>query len=427
MMMVNTLSVMRRVMVTPSSSLIRPASLLCTTGGSYRHTQQLLNTRRQDRNFSSSQMMLGRSLLDRLADGGVVIGDGSFVFTLEKRGYVSVGSWTPEAAALYPEAVRQLHREYLRAGSDVMQTFTFYCSDDKIQFDKDLAQNANQSHRHNLTSAEINNSACDLAREVADEGDALVAGSLSPLPAYVEKKSKAYIQEEFRKQCEVYVEKGADFLLGEFYAHVEEAEWAIETMKEFNKPVACTMRICTVGDMDGVSPGDCAVRMAKAGADVVGVNCMYDPDISLKTLSLMKDGLKSAGLKTYLMAQPVGFHTQEIDSNPEGYIALPEFPFAMEPRLLTRIDVQNFARKAFELGVQYLGGCCGFEPYHIRAIAEELSQERGKRPPGAAMSPGVEGLKLSFYEEQRKKANVDYWNNLTPAAGRMNVKKVVTQ
>ena len=59
--------------------------------------------------------------------------------------------------------------------------------------------------------------------------------------------------------------QNSPLLLLQFYAHVEEAEWAIETMKEFNKPVACTMRICTVGDMDGVSPGDCAVRMVKAG------------------------------------------------------------------------------------------------------------------------------------------------------------------
>ena len=51
-----------------------------------------------------------------------------------------------------------------------------------------------------------------------------------------------------------------------------------------------------------------------------------------------------------------------------------DLPAAMEPRLLTRIDVQKFARSAYELGVRYLGGCCGFEPYHIRAIAEEVSR-----------------------------------------------------
>merc|ERR1712096_64041 len=68
-----------------------------------------------------------KSLLERLA-AGPVIGDGGFVFELEKRGYVKAGPWTPEAAVENPEAVRQLHREFLRAGADVMQAFTFYAS-----------------------------------------------------------------------------------------------------------------------------------------------------------------------------------------------------------------------------------------------------------------------------------------------------------
>ena len=63
------------------------------------------------------------------------------------------------------------------------------------------------------------------------------------------------------------------------------------------------------------------------GADVIGVNCMYDPEICLETLAMMKAGLESAGLKAYLMVQPVGFHTQEVARNPEGYMDLPEFPF----------------------------------------------------------------------------------------------------
>lgn len=62
-----------------------------------------------------------------------MIGDGGFVFALEKRGYVKAGPWTPEAVLEHPEAVRQLHSEFLRAGSTVMQTFTFYASEDKLE------------------------------------------------------------------------------------------------------------------------------------------------------------------------------------------------------------------------------------------------------------------------------------------------------
>ena len=54
------------------------------------------------------------------------------------------------------------------------------------------------------------------------------------------------------------------------------------------------------------------------------------------------------------------------------YEGLPEFPTAMEPRMLTRWDMHRFAREAYELGVRYIGGCCGVEPHHVREAAELL-------------------------------------------------------
>ena len=53
---------------------------------------------------------------------------------------------------------------------------------------------------------------------------------------------------------------------------------------------------------------------------------------------------------------------------------------ALEPRICTRWDMHRYAREAYDLGVRYIGGCCGFEAYHVRALAEELAQERGKKP-----------------------------------------------
>ena len=56
----------------------------------------------------------------------------------------------------------------------------------------------------------------------------------------------------------------------------------------------------------------------------------------------------------------------------------------LEPRICTRWEMHRFARESWELGIRYIGGCCGFEPYHIRAVAEELAAERGGRlPPGS--------------------------------------------
>merc|ERR1719152_509962 len=64
------------------------------------------------------------------------------------------------------------------------------------------------------------------------------------------------------------------------------------------------------------------------------------------------------------------------DASKQGFIDLPEFPFGLEPRICTRWDMHRFAREAYNAGVRYIGGCCGFQAYHIRAIAEELEREQ---------------------------------------------------
>jgi len=351
-----------------------------------------------------------KNLLERLAEGPI-IGDGGFVFALEKRGYVKAGPWTPEATVENPEAVRQLHREFLRAGADVMQTFTFYASDDKLENRGNVAQSK-------YTGQAINQAACDIAREVAGEGDdVLVAGGISQTPSYLSGKGKEAVQAEFRKQLKVFLENKVDFMICEYYEHVEEMEWAIEVCKEGKLPIAATMCIGPEGDLHGVSTGECAVRMVKAGADVVGVNCHFDPTTSVATVKLMKEALDAKGLKAYLMTQPLAYHTP--DANKQGFIDLPEFPFALEPRVCTRWEMQKYAREAYDLGVRYIGGCCGFEPYHIRAIAEELAMERRKLP-AASDKHEAWGLGLQMHTKPwvRARARRDYWEAMKPASGR---------
>merc|ERR1712223_1167069 len=112
--------------------------------------------------------MTKKGLLERLAEGPV-IGDGGFVFAMEKRGYVKAGPWTPEVGMSEPEAVEGLHREFLRAGADVMQAFTYYASDDKLD------------NRGN-------------------EGGALTLGGICQCPTYLDNAGKEAVQHEFRKQ-----------------------------------------------------------------------------------------------------------------------------------------------------------------------------------------------------------------------------------
>jgi len=351
--------------------------------------------------------------MERL-DSGVVIGDGGFVFALEKRGYVKAGPWTPEATVEHPEAVRQLHREFLRAGSDVMQTFTFYASDDKLM-------NRGNEAEKKYTGAMVNQRACDIAREVANEGDALVAGGLSQTPTYLTGLGKEAVQNEFEKQLKVFVDNKVDFMIAEYYEHAEEIVWAIESIKKMcpGMPVCATMCIGPEGDLHGLTAGECAVKMAEAGADVIGINCHFDPDVTLAGIKLMKEALEKAGYKKHLMAQPLAFKTP--DTSKQGFIDLPEFPFGLEPRILTRWDCHRYAREAYDLGVRYIGACCGFEPYHVRAMAEELQKERGRLPVGSEKhGQWGDGLRQHTKPWVRARARRDYWENLKPSSGRPN-------
>jgi len=354
-----------------------------------------------------------KNLLERLNANEVIIGDGGFVFALEKRGYVKAGPWTPEAVMEEPEAVKQLHREFLRSGSDVMQTFTFYASDDKLE-------NRGNTASEKFTCRGINERACEIAREVANEGEnVLVAGGICQTPSYLSGAGKEECQKQFAAQLDCFTSKKVDFMIAEYFEHIEETEWAIESCLKTGLTVCANMCIGPDGDMHGNSVEECAKRMAKAGAHVVGVNCHFDPFVSLEAMKKIKKGLEEGGYlgKVHMMVQPLAFHTP--DAEKQGFIDLAEFPFALEPRICTRFDMQRFAREAYELGVRYIGGCCGFEPYHIRAVSEELSEERGRRPlAGAKWIPNAGGLQMHTKPWVRARASGQYWGSIKPASGR---------
>ena len=101
-----------------------------------------------------------------------------------------------------------LHREFLRAGSDVMQAFTFYASEDKLF-------NRGYNAEKTFTCADVNTTSSNLAKQVADEGGALTLGGICQCPTYLSGSSKKEVQAEFRKQVKVFVDCGLDFLLCE--------------------------------------------------------------------------------------------------------------------------------------------------------------------------------------------------------------------
>merc|ERR1719355_92593 len=340
---------------------------------------------------------------------------------MEKRGYLRAGPWTPEATCEFPEGTYNMHREFGHAGADVHQVFSFYASEDK------LANRGNEAaSKWGVTK--INEEGCRLARQAAGEFGGIVAGGICQTPSFLSGASKEVVQEEFHKQCRAFQAGGVDFLIAEYYEHVTEMEWAIEAAKQYNMPVAAFMCINKHGDMHGTSAEECAVRMAGAGADLVGINCHFDPFVSLECMEEMKTALESSGhMKNpdfHLAVQPIAYWTPECGTaeGKQGFIDLPEFPFALETRLLNRWEMQRFAREAYDLGIRYIGGCCGFEPYHIRAMAEELADERGGLPEASSKSDHDLAIHRSLEEKGLKryknKGSLAYWMSHQPATGR---------
>src|SRR5438093_12555524 len=139
-----------------------------------------------------------KGILERLADGPV-LGDGGYLLELEKRGYVQAGPFTPEVVIEHPDGLMELHREFLRAGVDVLQTMTFYASDDKL---------ATVGLQGKVD--DINRNAVRIARKVASEGDALVAGNLSLTWAYdpADDATADHVRALFDRQLRDQIDEG---------------------------------------------------------------------------------------------------------------------------------------------------------------------------------------------------------------------------
>jgi betaine-homocysteine S-methyltransferase len=322
---------------------------------------------------------MGKGFLERLADGPV-LGDGGYLLELEKRGYVQAGPFTPEVVIEHPEALAQLHREFLRAGAEVLQTMTFYASDDKLAT-VGLAGKVD----------EINRNAVRIAREVAAEGDALVAGNLSLTWAYEpgDTASADHVRALFDRQLADQMDAGPpDLWIGETFSYSGEALLFVERARETGLPVIATMSFeqPVPRSYEGDTPADCARKLADAGADVVGVNCLNGPEQQLPIAIEM-----AGAVDAFVASQPVAYRTS---ADAPDFTSTPSFPFELDPLQVSRHEMAEFARAAAEAGVRYVGSCCGSVQAHVRAMAKSL----GKLPAQEREWRSETGRAMSAYE-----------------------------
>ena len=303
---------------------------------------------------------MGKGILERLREGAV-LGDGGYVLELEKRGYVLAGPFTPEATVEHPDAVRELHREFVDAGAEVIQALAFY---------GDKAKLATVGYGDRVD--EINRAAVRLAREAARD-QALVAGNLSMTWQYVPDSPAAAsrCRQLFDEQIAHQIEVGVDFFICETFLHLGEALLALERAKRTRLPVMVTLAFEeTPITRDRKKPGECAKILSDAGADIVGTNCWRGAAHILPIVEEMR-----AATDGYLAVQSPAYRTT--DDMP-CFVGLKGFPDAMEPYQLTRYEMADYARKARAIGANYIGGCCGAVATHIREMARALGKRTGE-------------------------------------------------
>jgi betaine-homocysteine S-methyltransferase len=314
-------------------------------------------------------------LLERLEAGPVICAEG-YLFEFERRGYLQAGAFVPEVVLEHPDLVAQLHREFVHAGSDVVEAFTYYAHREKLRM---------IGKEHLLE--EMNRQALAIAKDVADESGTLLAGDICNTNVFKpDDDSRAAVRAMFEEQVAWAVEAGADFIVGETFTWGEEALLGLEVIKTSGLPAVITLAIHQESTTwEGWTPEDACKRFEDAGADVVGLNCARGPWTMLPLLERIR-----AGVSTHVAALPVPYRTTDAEPTfqslrePESDL-LPDarpFPTALDPFVCNRYELEDFARKAHALGVDYLGVCCGAGPHHIRAVAEGL----GRKPPASRYS-----------------------------------------
>eukprot|EP00919_Chromeraceae_sp_WS-2016_P065767 GHVR01155511.1.p1 GENE.GHVR01155511.1~~GHVR01155511.1.p1 ORF type:complete len:352 (-),score=72.88 GHVR01155511.1:208-1263(-) len=313
------------------------------------------------------------TLLERLAKGPVICAEG-FLFEIERRGYMVAGEFVPMVSLEHPEVLENLHREFQHAGSDIVEAFTYNGHREKLRV----------IGKEELLEP-LNRSALRIAKKVADstpEGmqPNLMAGNISNSNIWQQNDEKS--QEEVKKMFSEMVtwaaEEGADMLIGETFYYAEEAFAALEIMKKTGLP--CVVTLSPMGEnvmRDGWSVIDTCIELEKRGADVVGMNCFRGPYTMLPDIEKVRKAVKC-----HVAALPIPYRTT--DEYPT-FFNLPDennckchaphgrtFPTALDPLFCNRYEIRDFAEKAYKLGINYLGVCCGSNPMLIREMADAV-------------------------------------------------------
>jgi methionine synthase / methylenetetrahydrofolate reductase(NADPH) len=302
-------------------------------------------------------------LLERLARGPL-LADGATGTMLYERGVAFDRSFD-ELNLSRPELVEALHREYLSAGAELIESNTFGANAVRLAA-HGLEERARLIARQGVKIARA-------ARDIVGV-NAFVAGSMGPLGKSLEPYghlTAADAERHFDGSAEGLLEGGCDCFLLETFQDLNEILAALRAVRRVSRelPVIAQMTFGLDGKtFYGHTAAQAVSALKQAGADVVGINCGVGPQPVLEVL----EQFLAAAEGTPVSAMPNAGLPQFVGGR-YVYLATPEY-------------FGEFAARAAAMGVKIVGGCCGTTPAHIRAMRERLASHL----PAEKLAPGAE-------------------------------------
>jgi methionine synthase I (cobalamin-dependent)/5,10-methylenetetrahydrofolate reductase len=291
---------------------------------------------------------------DRL-QSRVLVADGAMGTMLYTKG-VFINRCYDELNLSAPALVSEVHGEYLKAGSEILETNTFGANRMRL---------AGYGLADKLKA--INLAGARLAREAAGD-QAFVAGAIGPLGVRIEPLGPTSFEEAraaFREQAEALIEGGVDLLILETFADINELREAVRAAREAagaDFVIVAQVTIDDFGNMpDGTQTAAFTKKLDEWPVDVIGLNCSAGPKVMLDTIEEMAKLTRKP-----LSAMPNAGHPATVEGR-KIYLCSPEY-------------MAQYARRFIWTGVKILGGCCGTTPEHIKLIrAETRSLQPGQR------------------------------------------------
>ena len=338
------------------------------------------------------------NLLERLDNGPILCAEG-YLFAMERRGYLSAGAFVPEVVLEHPEVVKQLHIEFIRAGSDIVQAFTYYGHREKLRIigKEDLLEPLQKN------ALKI---AIDAKNEFPDL-NLMVCGDVANTNIYDpnDKNTFKECQKMYEEQVTWAKEANVDFIVVETINWVEEMKIALSAIKKENL-IAVANYAIPRGDKtrDGYTAEDACKIIEDLGADVVGLNCYRGPKMTMKLLENIRKNVSC-----HVAGLPVPYRTTEeepgfLNITDHGCDCIPggnAFPVALDNLYCNRYEMAEFAKNCVNQNINFIGICCGAEPHHVREMAIAI----GKNPISGKYRPDMSKHFHHGTDESLKKIN----------------------